>query len=353
MLVAGATCVLLLLPILYAPSSHGPRNMRDVREARRCAGVDHYSTPVRCASTLGAIASRTTARRELPGLTVTAGGVCAAGRRPPLTPRVAQVVLGSVPALPRLRALNGCTEHVPGLGAAPLLLARRADGARRHGGAAGYGAARLMRALDVRSRPGPHRGNDTAAPTADEREHRAVSGEEQSSGAERHAGRIPRSLATGRLSTARAAMVVGFALLAAMNLEALRAPYWYRDFSGIPAIYNRLRDEPHAIVVEMPFYDRRAFFGNAEYMINATRHRHPIVNGYSGFAPPDFDVRAEALRAFPGDAALQMMHQLGVTHVVAQHPCHGATARGYRCHVRAWWPRGRHRHLPLRASLNP
>ena len=57
------------------------------------------------------------------------------------------------------------------------------------------------------------------------------------------------------------------------------------DFRGIPAVYDRLRDEPNAVVVELPFYGRRAFFGNAGYMINATRHRHPIVNGYSGFAP--------------------------------------------------------------------
>jgi sugar phosphate isomerase/epimerase len=51
-------------------------------------------------------------------------------------------------------------------------------------------------------------------------------------------------------------------------------------------------------------------------MINATRYRHPLVNGYSGFAPPDFDARAQALRAFPADVALEMMHKLGVTHVV-------------------------------------
>jgi hypothetical protein len=51
-------------------------------------------------------------------------------------------------------------------------------------------------------------------------------------------------------------------------------------------------------------------------MLNATRHRHPIVNGYSGFAPPDFDTTAQAMRTFPEDSALQVMHRLGVTHVV-------------------------------------
>jgi len=66
----------------------------------------------------------------------------------------------------------------------------------------------------------------------------------------------------------------------------------------------------------MPFYGRGAFFGNAGYMINATRHRHPIVNGYSGFAPPGFEATAQTMRAFPGDSALELMDTLGVTHVV-------------------------------------
>ena len=118
-----------------------------------------------------------------------------------------------------------------------------------------------------------------------------------------------------RLSAAyRGALAI--ALVAAINLEALRAPLAYREFPGIPAIYDVLRDEPQAVVIELPFYGRGGFFGNAGYMINATRHRHPLVNGYSGFAPPGFGATAQTMRAFPGDVALDLMHSLGVTHVV-------------------------------------
>jgi hypothetical protein len=120
----------------------------------------------------------------------------------------------------------------------------------------------------------------------------------------------------GRLRGTRVATLTGVALVALINVETLRAPFWYRDFSGIPPIYDRLRDEPHAVVVELPFYDRRSFFGNAPYMINATRHRHPIVNGYSGFAPRGFEETARAMRSFPAYPALEVMHKLGVTHVV-------------------------------------
>ena len=104
--------------------------------------------------------------------------------------------------------------------------------------------------------------------------------------------------------------------MAAINLEALRAPLAYREFPGIPAIYDVLRDEPQAVVIELPFYGRGGFFGNARYMINATRHRHPLVNGYSGFAPPGLDETAETMRAFPGEVALDWMRTLGVTHIV-------------------------------------
>jgi hypothetical protein len=114
----------------------------------------------------------------------------------------------------------------------------------------------------------------------------------------------------------RGGVALAIALVAAVNLEALRAPLAYREFPGIPAIYDVLRDEPRAVVIELPFYGRGGFFGNARYMINATRHRHPLVNGYSGFAPPGLEQTAETMRAFPGDEALDWMRTLGVTHIV-------------------------------------
>jgi hypothetical protein len=327
MLVAGATSLLLLLPILwpYAELARTQGMVRGIGETRRCAATwtDYLYTGSRVH--YDAWSSRfkdDSSDANFPGLTVTGLAVFAllgVGGRSPRARMWVAVVLGSVllSALPRLPGFVWLHEHVPALGA--LRCYSRAGQMALVGMAvlAGYGAARLVRVLDVRSRPGPDTGGNDAPLHGTTNENTGqYSGEEQNSGAERRAARIPSSLATGSPRTARAAMLVGFALIAGINLEALRAPFWYRDFPGIPAIYNRLRDEPHAIVVELPFYDRRTFFGNADYMINATRHRHPIVNGYSGFAPPDFDRRAEAMRAFPGDAALQMMHQLGVTHVV-------------------------------------
>lgn len=114
----------------------------------------------------------------------------------------------------------------------------------------------------------------------------------------------------------RRAGVIGVVLLALVNLEALRAPLWWAPFPGTPAIYDVFRELPHAVLVELPFFDRRNFFGNARYMLSATRHHHPLVNGYSGFAPRGYEETRQALGAFPGDTALEYLHRLGVTHVV-------------------------------------
>jgi hypothetical protein len=272
-LVAGATCALLLLPVLwpYAELAGTQGMVRTIGETQRCAATwtDYLYTGSRVHYDAWSYRFKDSSDANFPGLTVTGLallGLLGGSGRAPRARMWLGVVLGSVllSALPRFPGFVWLHEHLPALGA--IRCYSRAGQMALIGMAvlAGYGAARLL----------------------------------------------------GVLGTARAATLTGIALVAVINLEALRAPLWYRNFSGVPAIYDRLRDEPRAVVVELPFYDRRAFFGNAGYMINATRHRHPIVNGYSGFAPPDFEATAQAMRTFPDDVALELMHKLGVTHVV-------------------------------------
>jgi hypothetical protein len=102
----------------------------------------------------------------------------------------------------------------------------------------------------------------------------------------------------------------------AVNGEAIRAPMHWVPFDGIPRIYDTLRDLPHAVVVEIPLYRRNVFFGNARYMLYATRHHHPLVNGYSGFAPAGYNAIVRRLSRFPDSTSLEQLHELGVTHVV-------------------------------------
>jgi hypothetical protein len=273
-LVAGATGALLLLPVLwpYAELARSQGMVRSIGETQRCAAswTDYLYTGSHVHYPTWSNRFREdSSDANFPGLIVTGLALFAllgTGSPSPRERMWLGVVLGSVllSALPRLPGFVWLHDHVAAMGA--IRCYSRAGQMALIGMAvlAGYGAARLL----------------------------------------------------GALGTTRTATLAGIALVAGINLEALRAPLWYRDFPGIPAIYDRLRDEPYAVVVELPFYDRGAFFGNSGYMINATRHRHPIVNGYSGFAPPGYEATAQALRAFPHDAALVWMHKLGVTHVV-------------------------------------
>lgn len=119
---------------------------------------------------------------------------------------------------------------------------------------------------------------------------------------------------TWGLAAATAAVLVG------ANVESLRAPFEYRRFNGLPAIYRVLAQEPGPVVLaEMPFYPRQAVFENAEYVLNSTAHWRPLLNGYSGYTPESYGRLADDLWYFPEDRAIAAMRRAGVTHVMV-HP---------------------------------
>lgn len=72
------------------------------------------------------------------------------------------------------------------------------------------------------------------------------------------------------------------------------------------------------------------------YMLQALRHGHPIVNGYSGFFPPASDRMVRALRTFPSARSLRALHESHIRYAVVarrldavrkleQHPSSGLT----------------------------
>jgi hypothetical protein len=100
-----------------------------------------------------------------------------------------------------------------------------------------------------------------------------------------------------------------------IGAETLTAPLYLTPFDGIPAIYETLADEPHAVVVELPMAEWEEIHRNAPYLLNSTRHWQTLVNGYSGFAPPSYFEHLEAFRAFPQRDGVAAMQDVGVTHV--------------------------------------
>lgn len=109
---------------------------------------------------------------------------------------------------------------------------------------------------------------------------------------------------------------VAFVVCALVNVEALRAPIGWVPFTGVPPIYDVLAREPNAIVVEMPFPAPRQWSLNGKYMLNSTRHWHPLLNGYSGFRPASYVDAYNDFHGFPDDRSLIALHARGVTHVV-------------------------------------
>jgi hypothetical protein len=70
------------------------------------------------------------------------------------------------------------------------------------------------------------------------------------------------------------------------------------------------------VVVELPFYGPRESWEGAGYMLNSTRHWHPIANGHSAFIPPSYREFHDVLESFPDAASIDALRQRGVTHVV-------------------------------------
>jgi hypothetical protein len=122
---------------------------------------------------------------------------------------------------------------------------------------------------------------------------------------------------------------VACGVIALVNVESLRAPLKYKPFEGVPAIYDVLQSADHVAVLELPVFPRTGVFGNATYMVNATAHWKPLVNGYSGFVPPSYYLTARTLNRFPDPESFAWLRANGVTTVVV-HRADFARRKGKR-----------------------
>jgi hypothetical protein len=111
--------------------------------------------------------------------------------------------------------------------------------------------------------------------------------------------------------------VVVVAALAVVSLEATTAPIRTAPFQGVPAIYDVVSNLPDPVLlVEVPFFPAEAVFENGEYVLNATRHWRPVMNGTSGFTPMSYRRRAATFWFFPADGTVEAMRQEGATHLM-------------------------------------
>ena len=82
-------------------------------------------------------------------------------------------------------------------------------------------------------------------------------------------------------------------------------------------IYRVLRSAEPGVVLELPMPAADRLPGNeASYLMWSTWHWHPLVNGYSGYYPPDYLRTLDRMRSFPDDAALDRLRALSVRYIV-------------------------------------
>jgi hypothetical protein len=112
----------------------------------------------------------------------------------------------------------------------------------------------------------------------------------------------------------RWATPVCLAVFVTANVEALRAPLYYSEYRGIPAVYDALNHVSRkAVLAWFPFFGSAQFHLNAPFMLVSTRTFNPMLNGYSGFKPPSYYENVEALSGFPDARSIHRLQQLGVS----------------------------------------
>ncbi len=128
----------------------------------------------------------------------------------------------------------------------------------------------------------------------------------------------------GRMPARRRTMwMIGIATLVFM--ETFTAPLRYDRPGGVPL--TRLAPPPeeydwlaarqdHRAIVELPFAPKQQPWRNAPYVFWSTRHWHPLVNAYSGFAPPSYYRIERILRRFPDDSSRKALLARHVGYVI-------------------------------------
>jgi len=99
--------------------------------------------------------------------------------------------------------------------------------------------------------------------------------------------------------------------------------------TSCPAIYSVVKnDQSVKSLVELPVAPAFTDMDNTlEFIYNSTCHFKPIFNGYSGFAPPDYNENAQAINTFPDEKSIQKLKKLNISHVVVHLDLVDATKR--------------------------
>ncbi len=101
--------------------------------------------------------------------------------------------------------------------------------------------------------------------------------------------------------------------------ESIYIPIGYAELpKRDSSVYNWLakqKDDFAIIELPMPIDGSRAHY-EAEYMYRSIYHWKPLVNGYSGFFPPDYWPINRKMQRFPSFESVEILEQLGIKYVI-------------------------------------
>ncbi|PYQ48719.1 MAG: hypothetical protein DMF59_15220 [Acidobacteria bacterium] len=132
-------------------------------------------------------------------------------------------------------------------------------------------------------------------------------------------------VAVGSAVIARRRLWLNGLVAIAFLIELWSAPVqWYAAPTRVPPIYRWIAERrPHAII-ELPMSPEREYVA----LLHATAHHVPMVNGISGFAPPEY-IRIAALAEQWSDALVDELRRIGVTHIIIHADALDAAGNGW------------------------
>jgi hypothetical protein len=114
-------------------------------------------------------------------------------------------------------------------------------------------------------------------------------------------------------------------LLIAVALESGSAPMRLSKVdTEVPDIYKFLKIVHPSVILELPAEESGL---NSVYMFWSAQHWNSLVNGYSGYAPRDYNETMTRLRTLPDAAAIARLRQLRVRYVVLHESFYKAVDR--------------------------
>jgi hypothetical protein len=103
-------------------------------------------------------------------------------------------------------------------------------------------------------------------------------------------------------------------MLVAIGIECGSAPMRLAEVpTQVPDVYKYLRTIDQSVLIELPMVDWDL---STTYMYWSTTHWHRLVNGYSGFSPPDYLDTVTRMQSFPDDRAFERLREMKVHYIL-------------------------------------